>query len=114
MTAPTRPYHVIFQDGHGFTDRFVVCDCGAYKLTDLAGATAFAEQHALCLGHTPLSAEVIEYKRKVALACPHGANEPCTCPGCHDGETGCTGYTVGCTCDIDWDALHELSRELLS
>ena len=112
MTAPTRPYHVIFQDGHGFTDRFVVCNCGTSKLVDLAGATAFSAEHADHTGYAPMSAEVVEYRRKSLLAAPHGPDEPCTCPGCHDGETGCTGYTVGCTCDIDWDALYELSRSL--
>ncbi len=34
---------------------------------------------------------------------PHGPNEPCTCPGCW----ACAGHVVGCTCDIDWDALSE-------
>lgn len=35
--------------------------------------------------------------------CPHGPNEPCTCDGCHF----CTGHVVGCTCDINWDAITE-------
>lgn len=37
---------------------------------------------------------------------PHGPDDPCTCPGCHGGATGCFGYTVGCTCDIEWDCEH--------
>lgn len=41
---------------------------------------------------------------------PHGPDDPCTCPGCHDGRTGCYGYTVGCCCDIDWDAMSEGGR----
>lgn len=35
--------------------------------------------------------------------CPHGPDEPCTCDGCHF----CDGHVVGCTCDINWDALAE-------
>lgn len=34
---------------------------------------------------------------------PHGPDEACTCPGCW----ACAGHIVGCTCDIDWDALSE-------
>ena len=111
MSAPTRPYRVIFRPDHGFTDRFVVCNCGAYRLTDLAGAAAFAAKRAAHLAYPPLTDAAVEYHRRTAEACPHGPDEPCTCPGCHDGETGCAGYTVGCTCDIDWEALHELTLE---
>jgi hypothetical protein len=38
---------------------------------------------------------------------PHGPDEPCTCEGCW----ACTGNEVGCTCDIDWDALYESKGE---
>jgi hypothetical protein len=34
---------------------------------------------------------------------PHGPDEPCTCDGCW----ACEGRVVGCTCDIDWDAMAE-------
>ena len=40
----------------------------------------------------------------MALACPHGPDEPCTCKGCG----ACAGHKLGCTCDIDWDEIHEL------
>lgn len=113
MTAPARPYRVIFQPGHGFTDRFVVCNCGAHRLTDQAGAVTFTAEHAGCTRFPPMSNEVVEHHRRMTDACPHGPDEPCTCPGCHDGEMGCTGYTVGCTCDIDWEVLYELSRGMV-
>lgn len=35
--------------------------------------------------------------------CPHGPDEPCTCDGCWC----CEGHVVGCTCDINWDAIAE-------
>jgi hypothetical protein len=34
---------------------------------------------------------------------PHGPDEPCLCPGCW----ACDGLEMGCTCDIDWDAMAE-------
>jgi len=107
MTAPAKPYRVIFQSGHGFTDRFVVCNCGAHKLTDLAGAVAFTQQHEGHTQFTPMSPEVIEHHRRMTEACPHGVNEPCTCDGCW----ACAGRVVGCTCDIDWDVMYELARD---
>lgn len=39
-----------------------------------------------------------EYDRRMAEACPHGPDEPCTQPH----------RIVGCTCDIDWEEIHEL------
>ena len=35
---------------------------------------------------------------------PHGPDEPCTCVGCW----ACAGHEMGCTCDIDWDAMAEM------
>lgn len=45
-----------------------------------------------------------EFERRMALACPHGPDEPCTCDGCG----ACAGHERDCTCDIDWDEIHEL------
>jgi len=53
-----------------------------------------------------------EYQKRMDEAMPHGPNDPCTCSGCHGGKTGCTGYVVGCTCDIDWDAARELQEQI--
>lgn len=41
---------------------------------------------------------------------PHGPDEPCTCSGCW----GCSGHVIGCTCDIDWDAVAERDRPALA
>ncbi len=46
-------------------------------------------------------------QQKIDEAAPHGPDEPCTCDGCW----ACKGREIGCTCDIDWDALREASRE---
>jgi len=48
-----------------------------------------------------------EYKRRMAEACPHGPEEPCTCDGSCGAEM-CKGNTIGCTCDIAWDEIAEL------
>lgn len=45
-----------------------------------------------------------EYRCRMAVAFPHGPNEPCTCDGCW----ACAGHVVGCTCDIDWDEATDL------
>lgn len=55
--------------------------------------------------------DLAEWQVKMDEAMPHGPDEPCTCDGCHNGETGCTGRTPGCTCDIDWSAAAELHRD---
>jgi hypothetical protein len=49
-----------------------------------------------------------EYCAMMAIACPHGPDEPCTCDGCHEGKTGCTGHVYGCTCDIYWDLMQDI------
>jgi hypothetical protein len=55
-----------------------------------------------------------EYRQRMAEAVPHGPDEPCTCDGLTTGGERCVcwpGHVVGCTCDIDWEAAHELSME---
>lgn len=45
-----------------------------------------------------------EWLAAMGEACPHSAQQPCTCAGCW----ACTGRVDGCTCDIDWDVMMEL------
>lgn len=55
-----------------------------------------------------------EWRRRMAIAAPHGPDEPCTCRGwtIHHEKCFCyPGQVPGCTCDIDWDTMAELSRD---
>ena len=61
-----------------------------------------------------------EYQRRQAEACPSGPDEPCTfTQPLHvhgssgpDGKCVCyPGHQMGCTCDIDWEELHNLAEE---
>ena len=42
-----------------------------------------------------------EYDEAMNKVCPHGPDEPCTQ----------SHHKVGCTCDIDWEMIHNLKKE---